>query len=50
MVQRKNLDITEYCIRNLSLEAIERGFKSVKAYMEHILEDAGKKAAKKKQK
>lgn len=45
---RKNLDVTEQTAKTLSIEAIEKGFKTFKEYAQHLLEAAAEKAQAKK--
>lgn len=40
--QRKNIDVSKEAIKNLSIKAIEKGFKNFKRYAEHLLEKAAK--------
>lgn len=40
--QKKLIDISQEAIKNLSIKAINQGFKNFKRYAEHLLEMAAK--------
>lgn len=48
--KRKNIDLTEDCIQELSIRAIKSPHKNFKNYCEDILEKEAKKQTKKRRK
>lgn len=46
--KRRNIDPAEWVVKELSIEAIEKGYRGFKPYVEHLLEEHAKKRVAKK--